>query len=333
MSRTTARKLLLILGSVVLATILGVAALIAFGARAAPVANSTIAAFKGVDFSTLPSMEHYPARDQASLGYRRYAAAPGAVSQPVVVLLHGASDSGVALHQLASSLSFSGVTVYVPELRGHGDSKPAGDVRYIGQLEDDLVDFAAVLHQREGKSALRLAGFSAGGGLALRFAGGPHASLFSDYLLLAPGISQRPPIARPPAAGGAEGGVRAFAVPYVPRLIGLSLADALGVHAFDGLPVMAFAVPANSQFLTRTYSMRLLLSLFPPDYHRAIAAVHAPTTVIIGDADEFTVAVELLRAFHEGDPAARAIVLPGMRHLDLIKDPVAIEAIRRWATT
>jgi non-heme chloroperoxidase len=328
-----ARKLLLILAAIVLAAVLIVAALIAFGTRPVPVANATTGAFKGVDFSTLPPMEHYLARDRASLGYRRYQAKAGAVTQPVVVLLHGASDSGVALHPLAGALSFAGVTVYVPQLRGHGDSLPRGDVRYIGQLEDDLVDFAAVLHQREGKAQLRLAGFSAGGGLALRFASGAHAALFSDYLLLSPGISQRPPIARAPPPGQAQDGVRAFAVPYVPRLIGISIAEGVGIHAFDGLPVIGFAVPPDSRLLTRSYSMRLLLSLFPADYRQAIAALHVPTTVIIGDADEFTVAIELLRAFHEGDPAARAIVLPGLKHLDLIQDPVALEAIRRWATT
>jgi len=330
MRKITAKRLTAVAGLLLVVAILGVAVLIAFGTRPAPTANSTVEAFRSVDFSSLPQMEHYRARDGASLGYRRYGPSPSAVSAPVIVLLHGASDSGVALHMLAGYLRAAGVTVYVPELRGHGDSAPTGDVRYVGQLEDDLVDFVGVLRQREGDAPLRLAGFSAGGGLAVRFASGPHASLFADYLLLSPGISRTAPISRP--AAGADTGVRAFAVPYVPRLIGLSIAGAVGIHAFDGLPVIAFAVPANSPILTRTYSLRLLLSLFPQDYRRAIAGLHAPTTVIIGDADEFTVASELARAFHSGDPAAQVIVLPGIRHMDLIRKPAALEAIRRWAT-
>jgi non-heme chloroperoxidase len=305
--------------------------LIAFGTRPAPTTNAAaVAEFKGVDFSTLPPLEHYAARDGAQLGYRRYGPAPGAAAPAVVVLLHGAADSGPTLHPLAQSLRDAGLVVYVPELRGHGDSLPSGDIRYVGQLEDDLVDFAAVLRRREGNAPLRLVGFSAGGGLALRFESGPHAALFSSCLLLSPGLAYAGPIVRPPSA--VTSGVRAFAVPYVPRLMGLMIAHLVGVHAFDGLPVVAFTVPADSHTLTRSYSWRMASDLIPEDYRRAIAALHVPTTVMIGDADEFSVAAEVARAFHGHDPEIPVIILPGMRHLDLITQPAALAAIDKWAT-
>ncbi|MFZ1100788.1 MAG: alpha/beta hydrolase [Steroidobacteraceae bacterium] len=325
------RRVALIVVEVLLAGAALVAGLIAFGTRPAPpLSPAAVAAFKGVDFTTLPPLEHYSARDGAQLGYRRYGLPAGAVATRVIVLLHGASDSGPTMHPLAESLRAAGLVVYVPELRGHGDSEPSGDIRYVGQLEDDLVDFAAMLRRREGSAPLRLVGFSAGGGLALRFAGGAHAQLFSGYLLLSPGLAYQGPMVRP--AGGAASSVRNFAVPYVPRLIGLSIADAIGVHAFDGLPVVAFAVPAHSKTFARTYSLRMASGLTPADYRQAIAAVKVPTTVIIGDADEFSIASEVARAFHASHPEIPVIILPGARHLDLVTQPAALAAIRQWAT-
>jgi non-heme chloroperoxidase len=325
------RRLGLIIVIVLLAAVAVVGGLIAFGTRSAPTTNaSAIAAFKGVDFSTLPPLEHYAARDGAQLGYRRYGLPAGAAAPGVVVLLHGAADSGPTMHPLAQSLRDAGLVVYVPELRGHGDSLPSGDIRYAGQLEDDLVDLAAVLRQREGKAPLRLVGFSAGGGLAMRFESGPHAALFSSCLLLSPGFAYSGPMVRPPSA--ATSGVRSFAVPYVPRLMGLMIAHMVGVHAFDHLPVLAFTVPADSHTLTRSYSMRMLSDLIPGDYRQAIAALHVPTTVMIGDADEFAVASEVARAFHAQRAEIPVIILPGMRHLDLVTQPAALAAIDKWAT-
>lgn len=316
---------------VLLAVTAVVGGLVAFGTRSVPTTNpSAVAAFKGIDFSTLPPIDHYIARDGAQLGYRRYGLPAGAGASRVVVLLHGAADSGPTMHALAESLRAAGLAVYVPELRGHGDSLPSGDIRYVGQLEDDLVDFAAVLRQREGGAPLRLVGFSAGGGLALRFEGGPHAALFSGCLLLSPGMAYRGPMVRPPSPATAA--MRAFAVPYVPRLTGLMIAHLVGIHAFDGLPVLAFTVPADSHTLTRSYSLRMLSDLIPEDYVQAIAALRVPTTVMIGDADEFAVASEVARAFQGHRPEIPVIILPGMRHLDLITQPVALAAIRRWAT-
>jgi hypothetical protein len=101
---------------------------------------------------------------------------------------------------------------------------------------------------------LRVAGFSTGGGFALRFASGARAHLFDRYLLLAPSFTYRGPMMRPSSEGAAE--VRSFSVPYVPRLIGLAAANAVGIHAFNGLPVIAFAVAPDSRTLTQTSGSR-----------------------------------------------------------------------------
>lgn len=321
------KKFAVILGCVLIAVIVAVTCLIAFGAATPPSTNALVDGYQRADFTTLPPLERYNARDGASLGFRRYAAA--APRPQVTVLIHGVSDSGVALHRLAESLKAANVTTYVPEVRGHGSNRPHGDIAYVGELDDDLVDLAAEIARREPHASLRLAGFSAGGGFVLKFAGGPRAGLFERYLLLSPALAVQGPIVRPKPAVPTP--VAAFTVPYVPRLIGLGLANAAGVHAFDSLPVLGFAVPEDSPTLTRSYSLRLLKNLMPEDYVRSIGAVSRPMQVLIGDADEFSVASEVVRAFAAAHPAIPVKVLSGVGHMALVSAPPAIEAIDAWA--
>ncbi len=55
-----------------------------------------------------------------------------------------------------------------------------------------------------------LAGFSSGGGFALRFAGSDRQKLFSNYLLLSPFISQNAPTYRPNSGGWVSVGLPRF---------------------------------------------------------------------------------------------------------------------------
>jgi non-heme chloroperoxidase len=86
--------------------------------------------FASVNFSDLPAVRTYPARDGAKLGYRIYEGG----STQVVVLIHGSSDDGSGMHPLAKALRDAGASVYVPSLRGHHNSGRSGDIDYISQL-------------------------------------------------------------------------------------------------------------------------------------------------------------------------------------------------------
>ena len=93
--------------------------------------------------------------------------------------------------KLAQALQAAGATVYAVSLRGHGGSGTAnGDVSYLGQLDDDLADLVKGLGLDKPGLHRTLAGFSSGGGLVLRIAGGRQAGLFDDYLAISPYIAQ-----------------------------------------------------------------------------------------------------------------------------------------------
>jgi alpha-beta hydrolase superfamily lysophospholipase len=101
------------------------------------------------------------------------------------------------MHALARRLSAAGNTVYALDMRGHGASSPGGDIGYVGQMDDDMVDCVAFIRRAHPAARLTLLGFSSGGGFALRIAGGPYGSLFDRYVLLAPYLRYDAPTVRP----------------------------------------------------------------------------------------------------------------------------------------
>ncbi|WP_445945525.1 alpha/beta hydrolase [Shewanella sp.] len=160
--------------------------------------------FKNLDYSELPEVSYFDARDNQALAYRFYAPSflSSAVKEQIqtggptqartgvqitergsVVLVHGSSASSQSMHQLALAFSRAGFSAYSLDIRGHGESGKSGDIDYIGQLEDDLADFLSAVKPVGPKSLL---GFSSGGGFALRFAGSDRQAMFEHYLLLSP---------------------------------------------------------------------------------------------------------------------------------------------------
>jgi non-heme chloroperoxidase len=207
-----------------------------------------------------PPLQRYPARDGEQLAYRFY----DSTAERILIFIHGSSYHGGGYHALASYLSGQGAAkVVLPNLRGHYMSgRRRGDIDYVGQLEDDLVDLIAYLRAEHRSGQMTLGGHSSGGGLAIRFAGGGHAEAgVSSYLLLAPFIPRAPSV-----RGGNAGG---WASLNFKRLFGLLALNAIGIHGFNGLPLIAFNKPVQFWDGTETlsYSYRLNVSYHPRSYY------------------------------------------------------------------
>ena len=280
----------------------------------APMA-SIIDPFRHVDFSDLPGPSRFTARDGAALAYRAYPAA-GAV-RGAVVLVHGSSASSSSLHLLAKGLAAAGFAAYALDVRGHGDSGPRGRVAYVGQLEDDLEDFMGAV--RPGRPCT-LAGFSSGGGFALRCAGGARQKLFSSYLLLSPFLGAQAPTFRPGAGGWVKVGV--------PRVIALTILNGFGVRWFNGLTVTRFALDEQAKdLLTPAYSYALAAGFQPwPDYRANIRAAAQPLSVLAGADDEVFHAERFAGVFRAAGKAVPVTLLPGIGHVALTLDPAAVRA-------
>ena len=277
------------------------------------------------DAPDLPHLQRFTARDGTPLGVRVYPTD----SDTIAILLHGSGMDGRSLHALARHLAHhDAATAIVPDLRGHGPTPPRrGDIDHIGQLEEDLADLihhlTAATTANGRRPRIIVIGHSLGGGLALRFASGPHGHLADALVLLAPFLAHDAPTTRPGGGG--------WATPHVGRIAALTVLNALGVHRFDGAAVIAFALSERQRADggTPTYSHRLQTSFAPRDYRRDLQALEQPLLVVVGHDDT---------SFHADRYAptilpwteADVVLLDGVDHVGLVVRPEALEVVRSW---
>jgi non-heme chloroperoxidase len=165
-------------------------------------------------------------------------------------------------------------------------------------IEEDVASCAA---------AFTLLGFSGGASLAMRIAGSAFANLFDRYIAVSPAIE----------AVGRPNGYAAIALP---RIVALVVLNQIGIHWFDGLTAIAFAVPPGNANLTGAYSFRLMWNLANRDYLGGLRHTRKPMTLIAGANDE-----------HHADQYARLLtpakrdlvvrIIPGLDHVDMITKP------------
>ena len=295
-------------------------AMLAWPLQAPPELKSIVAGARAVDYSDLPDLETFQARDGTYLAYRVYEP-PAPASDRVAILLHGSSGSSINIHAAARALAAVGVRALAPDIRGHGRSGGRGDIAYMGQLDDDLADFVAHARLTWPSAPLILAGHSAGGALALRTALGANAGLFERYVLLAPYLAPETP------TGAASGPGTQWAAPDIPRIAAITILRRLGIACCDGLPVLAFGLPRGSEpFATPLYSYRLMANfVFDPLAPSIPGDARKPIEVIAGDADELMDATRYESVLRGA--AARVTILPGVNHMGLVAAPEALAAI------
>jgi len=293
------------------------ALVIAFGGPGRPHPMGSITdPFSSVDFSDLPQLSSFTARDGTKLAYRFYPSAATTAGEGSVVLIHGSSATSSSMHPMAKALSAAGYRVYALDIRGHGASGRKGQIAYIGQLEDDLSDF---MHAVSPPAPVTLAGFSSGGGLALRFAGGSQQNLFQNYLLLASFLSPDAPTVRPDSGGWASVGL--------PRIIAIAFLNGFGIHAFNSLPVLRFAISENTKaILTPEYSYALTMNFGPQrDYLANIRSMHQPFRVLVGANDEIYYPDRFAGVLKQAGKDIPVTMVPGVDHTQLILSSAAFE--------
>ena len=296
-------------------------ALVATPLKSPPELRSLSEARKTVDFSNLPDVERFSARDGTLLGFRHYPANGPATGRGAIVIHGSSGSSGGSIHALSEALAARGVETWAIDIRGHGVSGTRGDIGYVGQLEDDLADFVAVVRKTHPDVPLTLIGHSAGGGFALRVAASPIQNLFVRTVLLAPYLGYNAPTNQPNSGGWANADI--------PRFIGLGILRRIGIDCCGSLPTLAFAVPPNSEtILTGTYSERLMRNFANhPDYRGDFAAVTHPMTIYSGADDELMIADKYAEAVRGIQPAIDVKLIDGINHMGIVTAPKAVSAI------
>jgi pimeloyl-ACP methyl ester carboxylesterase len=225
------------------------------------------------------------------------------------------------MHVLARAIHARGADVYALAMRGHDGTGRSGDIDYVGQLDDDVDDFLAGLPAPRVGERRTLLGFSSGGGFVLRFAAGKYAGLFDRYVLVSPQMPARSPLMRPNAGG--------WVSVAISRLVILSTLSRFGIHAFEGLPVIAFAVPPeNRNVQTAFYSFRMLRNFGPDDdYLGDIKRVAKPIVLLAGAKDELFHSEQYAKVLKPVRPDLDLTLIPGMGHMDMTVKPQAVDAI------
>jgi alpha-beta hydrolase superfamily lysophospholipase len=292
--------------------------LIAWPLRQPPELASISESRKWMDFSTLPAVDRFQARDGTVLAYRHYPARGGPVGR-IAILVHGSSGSSrSAIQALSQALAGRGVENYAIDIRGHGESGTRGDIRYFGQLDDDLADFVAEIRKTHPAAPLTLIGHSAGAGFALRVAASPIQDLFARTVLLAPYLGYGAPSTRPNAGGWANADI--------PRLLALQVLRGLGIDWAESLPTVAFAVAPNSaKILNPNYSNRLLRNFAASrDFRQDLAAARRPVAIFAGGGDELMLSGKYQEIVGDRVPVR---IIDGVNHMGIVGDPAAVSII------
>jgi alpha-beta hydrolase superfamily lysophospholipase len=301
-------------------------ALVATPVKRPPELQSISQARGTVDFSALPAIERYQARDGSVLGFRHYPANDPATGRAAIVVHGSSGSSGGTIHALSAALAARGVETWAVDVRGHGASGTRGDIAYVGQLENDLVDFVATIRKTEPTKPLTLIGHSAGGGFALRVAGSPIQNLFERTVLLAPYLGYDAPTNRPNSGGWVSADI--------PRLLGLAALRKIGISCCEALPTLAFAVPPNSEkILVPSYSDRLMRNFATRDYRTDFAAATRPMTIFCGADDELMLADKYVQAVDSVAPRVNVQVVGGINHMGIVGNPAAVSIIAEDVAT
>ena len=297
------------------------AAMIATPLQRPPEMRSVSDSTKGIDWSTLPALERFQARDGTWIGYRHYAPS-GPATGGGAIFIHGSSgSSGTVNHALTHAIAARGVETWALDIRGHGGSGTRGDIGYVGQLEDDLVDFVAHLRKTAPDLPLTLIGHSAGAGFSLRVAATPiMQDMFVRTVLLAPYLGYDAPTNRPNAGG--------WASIDLPRFFGLTALRKLGIDCCSQLPVLALAVPPTSaRYLVSTYSDRLMRNFATRGYRLDLPATTRPVTIFGGAEDEMMISDKYAEAVQAVKPSVDVKIIDGINHMGIVTQPKAISVI------
>ncbi|MGH8127432.1 MAG: alpha/beta hydrolase [Gammaproteobacteria bacterium] len=268
------------------------------------------------------TIECFRMRDGVLLSARSY---PGSTKQ-LVLLLHGLGGSAAAMDDTARRLrSATDAGVVSLDLRGNGQSPGRwGDLAYVGQYENDVADVVAALRKNHPGERLILAGYSMGGGIAMRYAARHTLPPVDGYLLFAPHLGDSSPTTRKILADPHEDPPIKL---DIPRILGLLMFNRIGFTGLNHLCTMYFNVKITGHLVC--YRFNAMRSVAPDDYKAALTADAKPLLIVAGSNDEAFIAKrypDVVTLHHNG----HALIVPGATHDSILHSPAAFIAITDW---
>ncbi len=256
---------------------------------------------------------YYKALDGKKLAYRVLSPEK---PKAVLIFVHGIVGYGKYYLPFAQELSNYGIKVYLPDLRGHGNSEgKRGDVPDSMTLVYDLGIFYQLVLKENPIIPVYLGGHSMGAGLTLKYV--KELTLYpSGLILIAGGL----PIERISSRSESLlkqktiSKVFQFLAPIFPhfRIISWDLSQKL-----------------EDPLLVTNYSLAFFNAAFPSNIKTIWEKINLPMLVIVGDRDEFYEKQDVERVFNTYKREDRSfIILEDTDHLDVLEK--SIKYIVEW---
>jgi pimeloyl-ACP methyl ester carboxylesterase len=323
MNKINVKRLSIGLG-IFLGIILIISMLIILGTAPLPEKNKhdSTNPFNTVNFQSLPRVSTFSMPDRTSICYREY---PSHVNR-IMLFIHGITGSSRNMHVIAEYMKRNNIAHGIAlDMPGHGCSGKRGKLGYIGQLEDDIAEIIDILRVTYPGKRITMAGYSEGGGFAMRFAGSQYGNLVDSYIFLAPFLHESSPVNRPPAGGNEN---QEFSL-YLPRYIGITLCNFFGITWFNNLTICEYRVPdVFTEDYTSTYSYNLLENFRPhKDYIGDIRNLKAKAVLFVGRDDKNYIAQKYIDELEKYTKRLSFEFLPQADHFDIVMDENTLRRI------
>ena len=247
-------------------------------------------------------------------------------SDDVMILVHGSGSDSRYLSDLANQIADEKIaTVLTPDMRGHGrNTGEKGYLDYIGQLEDDMKEIISYCKKELEAKNIILAGHSSGGGFVLRYIGNTENTKIDKAILLSPYLGHKSKAAKPNSGGWVQ--------IALPRIIGLSMLNNIGLSSLNHLPVLFFNRPdnINDDLQSPHYSYNMTMNFNPDNSVEEIKNLSTPSLVLVGREDESFFPEEFPIAFEAAAEYTEVAIIEDAKHLDIVQNKKAFQLIKNW---
>jgi len=268
------------------------------------------------------------ASDGIELSVRVYK--PSKEPKAALVFCHGGGAySGAGYQHMALGLSRDfGLTVYLPDIRGHGASGgPRGDAPSMEQVWKD-VDAVLEHASQQSSCPLFLGGHSSGGGLVVNYATAHEGRRpVEGYVLVSPELGYKSGTARPDRTDFGKVSILAFIANGICGILG-------------NYPAVTFSYPPEvlaDGGMVAFNTVNMANAITPESPQAQLKALcggeednnknKAPVGLWVGSDDELFVA-ESVAAYVPATKTNTSVVVPGKNHLGIL---VGIhEDIGKW---
>jgi pimeloyl-ACP methyl ester carboxylesterase len=259
-------------------------------------------------------------------------------SGPVLLLVHGITNSSASWRPVIRRLADAGFTVVAPDLPGHGASERHRGDHSLGAHASILRDLLQVLDLPR----VTVIGHSLGGGVAMVFSYQFPDRVERLGLVDSGGLGREvSALIRAATLPGAEHVLRLATAPQILKAVGAvsGALNRIGLKPGADLGEMAGGVASLGDGERRAAFVRTARSIASTRGQRVSAAdrlylaAEVPVLLVWGDRDP-VIPVTHAHAAHEAIPASRVEIFPGAGHFPMVDDPERFAAVvADWMAT